>query len=97
MHSPVATGELVAAIKTEIAAGALWVKVIGDLPEWRGDGLVPNSGAATYDIDVLHEAVEAAHAAGARVAVHSNLLDSGLVEIGADSIEHGSAPRRCPG
>ena len=89
MHSPVAAGELVAAIKTEIAAGARWVKVIGDFPEWRGDGPVPNSGAATYDIDVLREAIEAAHAAGARVAVHSNLPDSGLVEIGADSIEHG--------
>jgi hypothetical protein len=65
MHSPVAAGELVAAIKTEVAAGARWVKVIGDFPEWRGDGPVPNSGAAAYDIDVLREAIEAAHAAGA--------------------------------
>jgi imidazolonepropionase-like amidohydrolase len=37
------------------------------------------------------QAVDAAHAAGARVAVHSNLPDSGLAAIGADSIEHGTA------
>jgi imidazolonepropionase-like amidohydrolase len=89
MHSPVAPDELVAAVQKEIAAGARWVKVIGDFPEWRGDGLVPDSGAATYDIGLLQQAVEAAHAAGARVAVHSNQAESGLVEIGADSIEHG--------
>jgi len=49
------------------------------------------STAATYDLDTLRQAVDAAHAAGARVAVHSNLPDSGLAAIGADSIEHGTA------
>jgi imidazolonepropionase-like amidohydrolase len=91
MHSPVAPDELVAAIQAEVAAGATWVKIIGDFPEWAGGGPVPESTAATYDLETLRQAVDAAHTAGARVAVHSNLPDSGLVGIGADSIEHGRA------
>jgi imidazolonepropionase-like amidohydrolase len=91
MHSPVAPGELAAAIQAEVAAGAAWVKIIGDFPEWGEDGPVPDSTAPTYDLGTLRQAVDAAHAAGARVAVHSNLPDSGLAGIGADSIEHGRA------
>ena len=91
MHSPVAPDELLAAIAAEVKAGAAWVKIIGDAPEWGPDGPVPQSTAATYDLDTLRQAVETAHAAGARVAVHSNLPDSGLAAIGADSIEHGTA------
>jgi imidazolonepropionase-like amidohydrolase len=91
MHSPVAPEELAAAVRAEVAAGAAWVKIIGDCPEWGEDGPVPESAAATYDLATLRQAVEAAHAAGARVAVHSNLAGSGLVRIGADSIEHGQA------
>jgi imidazolonepropionase-like amidohydrolase len=91
MHSPVAADELVAAIKAEVTAGAAWVKIIGDAPEWGADGPRPESTAATYDLDTLRQAVDAAHTAGARVAVHSNLPDSGLAAIGADSIEHGTA------
>jgi imidazolonepropionase-like amidohydrolase len=91
MYVPVAPGELVAAIQAEVAAGAAWVKIIGDFPQWGEDGPVPDSTTATYDLHSLRQAVEAAHAAGARVAVHSNLPDSGLVGIGADSIEHGPA------
>jgi imidazolonepropionase-like amidohydrolase len=94
MHSPVAPDELVAAIEAEVTAGAAWVKIIGDAPEWDADGPVPQSTAATYDLDTLRQAVDAAHAAGARVAVHSNLPDSGLAAIGADSIEHGTALSR---
>ena len=79
--------------RAEVAAGAAWVKIIGDFPEWGDDGPVPQSTAATYDLGTLRAAVDAAHAAGARVAVHSNLPDSGLVAIGADSIEHGTGAR----
>lgn len=89
MHDPAAPEDLVAAVRAEVAAGAAWVKIIGDFPRWDGDGPVPGSNAATYDLGTLRQAVDAAHAAGARVAVHSNLPDSGLVAIGADSIEHG--------
>ena len=91
MYSPAAPGEVVAAIQAEVAAGAAWVKIIGDFPEWGADGPVPGSTEATYDLGTLRQAVDAAHAAGARVAVHSNLPGSGLVGIGADSIEHGQA------
>jgi imidazolonepropionase-like amidohydrolase len=91
MYSPAAPDEVVAAIQAEVAAGAAWVKIIGDFPDWCADGPVPGSTEATYDLDTLRQAVDAAHAAGARVAVHSNLPDSGLVGIGADSIEHGQA------
>jgi imidazolonepropionase-like amidohydrolase len=91
MYSPTAPRELCAAIEAEVAAGAAWVKIIGDFPEWGADGPVPGSMAETYDIGTLRRAVDAAHAAGARVAVHSNLPDAGLVGIGADSIEHGRA------
>ena len=91
MHAPVAPGELVAVIRDQVAAGAAWVKIIGDFPEWREDGPVPDSTAATYDLATLREAVDAAHAAGARVAVHSTLAGQGLAGIGADSIEHGTA------
>jgi imidazolonepropionase-like amidohydrolase len=91
MHSPVAPDELAAAVRAEVGAGAAWVKIIGDFPLWGEDGPVPRSTAATYDLATLALAVDAAHAAGARVAVHSNLPDAGLVGIGADSIEHGTA------
>src|ERR1700733_14397043 len=91
MHSPVPPEDLAATVRAQVAAGAAWVKIIGDFPEWGEGGPVPHSTAATYDLGTLRQAVEAAHAAGARVAVHSNLPDSGLVGIGADSIEHGVA------
>ena len=94
MHSPVAPEELAAAIEAEVAAGSAWVKIIGDFPEWGEDGPVPQSTAATYDPGTLRAAIDAAHAAGARVAVHCNLPDSGLVGLGADSIEHGQALNR---
>jgi imidazolonepropionase-like amidohydrolase len=91
MYSPTVPDGLAAAIQAEVAAGATWVKIIGDFPEWGEDGPVPHSTAATYDLETMRLAVDVAHAAGARVAVHSNLPDSGLVGIGADSIEHGQA------
>jgi imidazolonepropionase-like amidohydrolase len=88
MHSPVAPDELALAIRAEVAA---WVKIIGDFPQWAEGGPAPQSTAAAYDLETLRHAVGAAHAAGPRVAVHSNLPDSGLAGIGADSIEHGTA------
>jgi imidazolonepropionase-like amidohydrolase len=91
MYAPTAPDELAAAIRAEVTAGAAWVKIIGDFPDWGEDGWVPNSATATYDLAAMRQAVDVAHAAGARVAVHSNLPDSGLTGIGADSIEHGIA------
>ena len=83
MYCPAGPDDLVAAVQAEVAAGAAWVKIIGDFPRWGDDGPVPHSTAATYDPGTLRAAVDAAHAAGARVAVHSNLPDSGLAGLGA--------------
>ncbi len=66
LYSPTAPDGVVAAIQGEVAAGAAWVKIIGDFPEWGEDGPVPHSTAATYDLDTLRLAVDEAHrAAGA--------------------------------
>jgi imidazolonepropionase-like amidohydrolase len=58
MHSPVAPDELAAAIRAEVAAGAAWVKIIGDFPEWAEGGPVPRSAAATYDLDTLRRRLD---------------------------------------
>ncbi|MPZ52218.1 MAG: amidohydrolase family protein [Acidimicrobiia bacterium] len=70
----------------EVAGDAAgWVKLIGDWPR-KGRGAVPN-----FDLDQLRTGVEAAHGAGARVAIHTMAPDvpSMAVEAGVDSIEHG--------
>lgn len=94
MYTPTPAEELLAAIEAEIAAGATWVKIIGDFPAWGPDGPVRGTAAWTYDEETLRRAVEAAHAAGARVAVHSNLDAAGLIAMGVDSVEHGTGLER---
>jgi imidazolonepropionase-like amidohydrolase len=90
MYSPVAPDELADAIRDEVSAGAAWVKIIGDFPEWGENGPVPKSTAPTYDMETLRLAVDTAHHAGARVAVHSAFPIPGLTEIAIDSVEHGT-------
>jgi imidazolonepropionase-like amidohydrolase len=67
------------------ATPATWVKFIGDWPR-RGLGSIEN-----FTRDQLAVAVAAAHAGGARVAVHTMGRNTpGLaVAAGVDSIEHG--------
>ncbi len=61
-----------------------WVKIVGDWPR-RGAGPMNN-----YPLDVLTEAVDVAHEAGVRVAVHTMAQGaSDAVAAGVDSIEHG--------
>lgn len=65
--------------------GAGWVKLVGDWPR-------PGRGAvANFAEDALRSAVSVAHAAGARVAIHTMAPDvpSMAVRAGIDSIEHG--------
>ena len=72
---------------TEAAATAAgWVKIIGDWPR-RGEG-----PRANYTLAGLRRAVSAAHAAGARVAIHTMApaVASVAVDAGVDSIEHGT-------
>lgn len=88
---PVEEEDLVAAAVAELGRGATWVKVIGDSPRF------PDLSEAlpTYSIRVVEELVQAVHAAGGRVAVHSTLATvTDFVAAGVDSIEHGPAMDR---
>ena len=63
------------------AARTGWAKVIGD---WSADG-------EPVPLDVLTAVVEAVHAVGGRVAVHTQQAAGGEVAVlaGVDSVEHG--------
>jgi imidazolonepropionase-like amidohydrolase len=81
-------GADVAATVTEQAkAGTGWVKLVGDwIDRERGDL------ALAFAPEDLEAGVEAAHAAGARVATHTFSEDAVeiLVKAGVDSVEHGT-------
>lgn len=81
----IAPEETVAAVEVACTTPASWVKLVGDWPR-RGVGPQINFDEAT-----LRAAVETAHAAGRRVAVHTMAPETpGLaVRAGVDSIEHG--------
>jgi imidazolonepropionase-like amidohydrolase len=74
-------------IKEQAAAGNGWVKLVGDWID-RGVGDL----APAWDLDVMAAAIADAHAAGARVAVHTFGEESvaALVRAGVDSVEHGT-------
>jgi imidazolonepropionase-like amidohydrolase len=81
--------ELAMAVAAQARSGAKWVKIMGDWARWDkalGRRVVP----ANYGEKELRAAVEAAHAAGARVVVHCQ-GDSApaCVAAGVDSLEHG--------
>ena len=76
---------LVEAVRQASGGRAEWVKIIGDWPR-KGRGTVANYGEAA-----LTKAVDVAHAAGRRVAVHT-MAPEGIrpsIVAGVDSIEHG--------
>lgn len=80
-QDPTPPEALVDAALAEVRQGARWVKVITD---WNSDEL-------SYPPPILAAMVEAVHAAGARVAAHSQ--QAGVAEVvrtGVDSIEHGT-------
>lgn len=86
--------DLVAEVRRQAAVGDGWVKLVGD---W-----IDRSNGEQSDLDPLwtedqmRAAVEAAHSAGAKVAVHafSSGTIPGLLAAGVDSIEHGSGMSR---
>jgi imidazolonepropionase-like amidohydrolase len=89
LHQPVPPGGLVEAALAEIAAGARWVKLVGDFPVVTGDDAW-GAPVPTYPIAEVAELVRAVHAAGARVAAHTATRHvAALVEVGIDSVEHG--------
>jgi imidazolonepropionase-like amidohydrolase len=79
-HDPVPPEELIKSALAEIARGASWIKVVAD---WRSPEL-------SYDADLLRRLVDAVHAAGARVAAHTQWeVVRDVVAAGIDSVEHG--------
>lgn len=77
---------LVAAVRRQIGAGADWVKLYGDY-RWRpGEPSRP-----TFTLDEMRLAIDAAHSAGRKVAVHAGTVEGmrRAVLAGADTIEHG--------
>lgn len=76
---------LAEAVRSTAADSGGWVKLVGDWPQ-KGRGPVVNFGE-----EALAAAVDVAHAAGCRVAIHTMADDtpSMAVRAGVDSIEHG--------
>jgi imidazolonepropionase-like amidohydrolase len=80
--------DLVVAVRRQIGAGADWVKIYGDY-RWRpGEPSRP-----TFSLDEMRLAVEAAHSAGRKVAVHAGTVEGmrRAILAGADTIEHGDS------
>jgi imidazolonepropionase-like amidohydrolase len=78
---------LAAAVAEQAAVGDGWVKLVGDWIDRSVGDLAP-----LWSLAELRAAVEAAHSAGARVAVHTFAADTlpDLIAAGVDSIEHGT-------
>src|SRR5207302_1092669 len=88
LYEGVEAGALVEAALVEVAAGAAWVKVIADFPPNFPRGRAePN-----YDLETLTRLVEAAHAAGARVAAH--VTGAALADVVAAGVAAPAAARR---
>jgi imidazolonepropionase-like amidohydrolase len=89
-HDPVPAEVLVEAAVAEIAAGARWVKLIGDFPVLGPFDRRTVESVPTYAIADIRRLVGAVHDAGARVAVHTNtIFVKELISAGVDSVEHG--------
>ena len=73
------------AVKAQVDAGADWIKMYGS----TGSG-ADVTGDETFSFDEMKAAVEAAHAAGKRIAIHSYGAQGGrdAVRAGAESVEH---------
>lgn len=83
----VAGAEVAAAVTAQAKAGTGWVKLVGDWIDRSVGDLAPS-----WDPGTMAAAVEAAHAAGARAAVHT-FSEEGvaqMVRAGVDSVEHGT-------
>ena len=87
LHDPVRAEHLVEMALAEVARGARWVKIVADWPQGES---AERRAVPSYDTATLRGVVDAAHAAGARVAAHSvSPFVADLVRLGVDSIEHG--------
>jgi imidazolonepropionase-like amidohydrolase len=79
--------DLPAAAEIQAKTGDGWVKLVGDWIDRQVGDLAP-----CWPADALRAAVERAHAAGARVTVHTFSEDAlpDLLDAGVDCIEHGT-------
>lgn len=78
---------LLDAVRAQLADGVPWIKMMADFPGPDRDWFAP---VVNYDIDLVAEVVQVAHAGGTRVMAHvSGPAVGALVEAGVDSIEHG--------
>lgn len=93
VHDPVEASDVVDVALSEVAAGARWVKLVADFPPAAARAVSATaSPEQTYDLDVVRELITATHGAGARVAAHvTTTVVAELVQLGVDSIEHGTA------
>jgi imidazolonepropionase-like amidohydrolase len=79
--------DLVASVIREAGRGDGWVKLVGDWISREEGDLAPSFPAAAFA-----DAIEAAHAHGAKVTAHCFGYDvlPGLIEAGIDCVEHGT-------
>ena len=83
----VEAAEVAATVTAQAKAGTGWVKLVGDWIDRSVGDLAPS-----WDAGTMAAAVVAAHAAGARAAVHT-FSEEGveiMVRAGVDSVEHGT-------
>ncbi len=86
--------QLVAEVQRQGLAGDGWVKLVGDWIDRSGG--VESDLEPLWSAEELVAAVDAAHAVGAKVSVHSfspKTVES-LLDAGVDSIEHGTGMTR---
>lgn len=87
MALEVEPAQLAEAVGAQARAGDGWVKIVADWIDRDSGDLAP-----VWDLVTLTGAVDAAHALGARVAVHTFGEEAlgDLITAGVDSIEHGT-------
>jgi len=85
-----APGQLAASAAAHVASGARWAKVVVDWVTYDGPA-APARFTPNYDAATIRGAVEAVHAAGGRVTVHTTGPEgaANAVAAGVDGIEHG--------
>ena len=79
------TLDIPVAVKAQVDAGADWIKMYGSTGTYAD-----TSGRQTFSYDEMRVAVDAAHRAGKRIAIHSYGPEGGrdAVRAGAESVEH---------
>ena len=79
------TIEIQAAVKAQVDAGADWIKMYGSTGSYQDV-----TGRETFTFEAMKAAVDAAHRAGKRIAIHSYGPEGGrdAMRAGAESVEH---------